>query len=331
MDAQQLQGESCTTKSQCDTGLDRPVEVTVIVPLFNEEDVLPKMYCRLKAVLTPLMLNYEILFVDDGSIDQTANLILDISVADDAVAGVFLSRHYGKEAALAAGLNQAKGYAVIIMDGDLQDPPECIPQMLQTWREGADVVRMCPRVSTDGSFPQKISRWFIVQVLIGRPKNHLDFMLYSKKAVSVLGLVVNRKRYMKGIFQWAGLQEVVIEYKRPPRKAGSSKWSITDLLGYSADGTTSAVDVLVRLTMLTGLVGLTAGSLYVCYSVIQFVMTSDPAQLASFAWVRLLLLGGGLVSLLAWLGERTLKLCPPLKRPQYTIKMRARCARMPTQ
>lgn len=186
------------------------VQLTVVIPVFNEEAVVGQMHGRLAAVMTLLGLRHEILFVDDGSTDRTPRVIQEISGTDASVAGIFLSGHYGKESALAAGLKQARGEAVVIMDGDLQDPPELIPQMLRAWRNGAGVVRMCPRAAWAGG---------------------ADFMLYSRKAVSVLSLVVSRKRHMKKVFHWAGLSVVALPCTRQSRAAGGSKWNVAAFAG----------------------------------------------------------------------------------------------------
>ncbi|NYT46033.1 glycosyltransferase family 2 protein [Alcaligenaceae bacterium] len=207
------------------------VELSVVIPLFNETEVLGVLHQRLKNVITPLGIDYELLFVDDGSSDSTAEALLAISQGDPLVTVVLLTRHFGKEAALLAGLTHACGQAVIIMDGDLQDPPELIPGMLKAWRNGADVVRMRRLPQAKRSLVRRagVQRLTCMRAAIGDagvPQNSVDFMLYSRKAVAALDLVVDRKRYMKPMFEWVGFRETVIEYERLPRPAGSCQGSL---------------------------------------------------------------------------------------------------------
>lgn len=207
------------------------VELSVVIPLFNEAEVLGVLHQRLKNVIEPQHIDYELLFVDDGSSDGTGEALLAISQADPLVTVVLFTRHFGKEAALLAGLAHACGRAVIIMDGDLQDPPETIPTMLKAWHSGADVVftRRRPKSKKTLVGPTGVRRLTCMLDAIGSarmPKTSADFMLYSRKAVAALDLVVDRKRYMKPMFEWVGFREAVIEYERSPRPAGSCKRSL---------------------------------------------------------------------------------------------------------
>lgn len=284
------------------------VEVSVVLPLFNEEEVLLPVYRRLKAVAEQLGARYELLFVDDGSSDSTADTILQLSLNDASVTGVFLSGHFGKEAALRAGLKYATGCAIITMDGDLQDPPEYIPEMVRAWRGGVDVVQMRRQWPT--------------------PDRHSDYMLYSARAAAVLGLVVNRRRYMKDVIEWAGLRETVIMYERQPRDAGRSKWSVSQLLGYSRDGTKTLSSVCARILMLIGLLGFMAGLAYACCILIAPTLGNDSAFWTSQALACPLLFGGGALYFLGWLGERMEQIAPPMRHTNFSIRMFARNGRM---
>lgn len=280
------------------------MEVSVVLPMFNEEEVVLSVYRRLKAVAEQLGASYELLFVDDGSSDGTAGTLLEISLNDESVTGVFLSGHFGKEAALRAGLKYAAGRAIVTMDGDMQDPPELIPEMVRAWRGGVDVVRMRRQSHT--------------------PDRHLDFMLYSARAAALLSLVVNRRRYMKHIIEWAGLRETVISYKRRPRFAGRSKWSVAQLLGYSRDGTTTLCSLCARILMLTGFLGFSAGLAYACCILIAPTVGNDSASLLPQASATPLLFGGGVMYLLGWLGERMEQIAPPMRHTNFSIRMIAR-------
>jgi hypothetical protein len=308
-----------------DMGRDDGPMLSVVLPVFNEEAVLRLMYHRLKAVAEQLGVSYEILFVDDGSRDGTARVILDIARADALVAGVFFTRHFGKEAALVAGLKQAGGRAVIIMDGDLQDPPELIAHMLRAWREGADVVRMCPR-PREGASPlgtvwqSSLARFLRVSGTSTSPAQRLDFMLYSRRAVSALSLVVNRKRYMADMFEWAGLDEVVMGYERQPRAAGASKWSLAELLGHPPDGTRTPLGMVLRIATLAGVLGILAGPIYAGCAWAESAALGGALQSLPMAHAALLFAAGAGLYFTGRLGQEIERICPPMKGPMYSIK-----------
>ena len=198
------------------------VALSVVLPVFNEAAILGRTLARLHAVLQPLGIDYELRFVDDGSHDGTAGYLRRMARADMRVQVQTLRRHAGKEAALRAGLAQAAGRAVIVMDADLQDPPERIPDMLSAWRMGADVVRMCCEPDAGvrrylDAIVRYAYRGLNQFVSVGVPEQNTDFMLYSRKAVAVLSLVDQRKRYMAPLFAWAGLREHRLVYQRQQR------------------------------------------------------------------------------------------------------------------
>lgn len=185
------------------------------------------MYQRLKGVMAAAGACHELLFVDDCSQDRTLGLLEEIARLDPCVRIIRLAHHEGKEAALRSGLAHAAGRAVILMDADLQDPPELIPQMLAAWRQGAEAVLM-RRTATPALVFQCKTAWFqgharrFLAHLGLLPENCLDFMLYDRKVLAVLNLTVNRKRYMKAIFSWMGVRQLTIDYERCPRAAGAA-------------------------------------------------------------------------------------------------------------
>lgn len=301
------------------------VELSVVIPLFNETEVLGLLYQRLKDVITPLGITYELLFVDDGSSDSSAEALLNISHDDPLVTVVLLTRHFGKEAALVAGMAQANGRAVITMDGDLQDPPELIPKMLMAWRDGVDVVRMRRRPQTTGSLFRRTGVRCLACMLdaigdVGMPQNSVDFMLYSRNAVAALDLVVHRKRYMKPMFAWVGFREAVIEYERLPRAAGSSKWSLVEFLGLVPDGTNTYINILFRFMMSLGLLLALTGLVYGAYAFVAPTLLGYPSDAESFAVSRQALFGGGLLFFSGWIGQRIDRACTLPNRPSYSIR-----------
>jgi glycosyltransferase involved in cell wall biosynthesis len=299
------------------------VELSVVIPLFNETAVLGLLHLQLKAVLTPLGINHELLFVDDGSSDGTAEALLNMSHHDPAITVVALTHHFGKEAALTAGLAQASGQTVVIMDGDLQDPPELLPEMLAAWHDGADVVLMRRRQPAETSLFRRLAGRGLNRLLnatcdVSMPENSVDFMLYGQKAVAALDLVVERKRYMKPIFDWVGFRVTEIEYERARRAVGSSKWSLRETFGFANTQPSSSIDVSLQSLMLTGLFTVLAGLFYACYTVTAAIPGSE-AETFSLAQPIQALTWGGLLFCSGWLAKRIIRACTYARRPVYSI------------
>ena len=227
----EVQGE-CTT------------ELSVIIPLYNEHEIIKIMYARVTSTLVSLGISYELVLIDDGSRDGTPKMIGRLAEEDPAVTAIFLSRNFGKEAALTAGLEHAAGNAVVIMDADMQDPPELIPDMLRAWKDGADVVCMRRRSRAGESWFKRYSAHFFYRILNGIsdvdiPPDTGDFRLLSRNAVNALNKLNERNRYMKGLFAWIGMSTTVIEYDRMPRAAGVTKWDYLALFNLAFQGVTS--------------------------------------------------------------------------------------------
>lgn len=200
----------------------RATEVSIVVPVCNEAEAIRPMYQRLHTVLAASGLRYEVLFIGHGSTDQTARALSAVIGHDPFASARFLVRGTSKESALTEGLARAAGQAVIIMDADLRDPPECIPHMLTAWHAGAEVVRMRPRPYTKGTLLRRLGRRCVDHTLnaVGMaalPENRIDFMLFSRKAAEALSLVVERKRDMARLFDWMGLTQKTIDYERAPQ------------------------------------------------------------------------------------------------------------------
>lgn len=203
--------------------------VTVLIPMYNERHVLPLLYAGLHPVLDALDATTQILFIDDGSSDGSAEWVEALRRDDPRVGLLRLSRNFGKEAALTAGLDHADSETVIVLDADLQDPPGLIPEMLQRWREGYDVVLMRRR-RREGESRLKIWTSLLFYRLLDRlsdtaiPRDVGDFRLLSRRAVLAMRRLPERTRYMKGLFAWVGLPQCEILFDRPARAAGTTKW-----------------------------------------------------------------------------------------------------------
>src|SRR3546814_562321 len=215
--------------------------LSIIIPFFNEQEVLPLCLNRLQPLLQSQGCPYEIIFVDDGSTDDSVTFLRAVARQNPAVRIVCLSRNFGKEAAMSDGLVHARGAAVIVLDADLQDPPELIPAMVAAWRAGADVVCMRRRSRQGEGWAKKLSAYAFYRLLSRLshskiPADTGDFRLMSRRAVNAMLRLPERCRYMKGLYAWVGMPTTVIDYERAPRAAGTNKWNYFGLFGLALEG-----------------------------------------------------------------------------------------------
>lgn len=255
-------------------------QLSVLVPVYNERDVLPMLYERLTCVLNPLGIDYEIVLVDDGSKDGSGAAMVDLAALKPFIKVVRLSRNFGKEAALTAGLHHVSGEAVIIMDADLQDPPELIPSMLEAWQEGYDVVTMRRTQREGETWFKRFSAHRFYRLLnsvsdVDIPVDTGDFRLMSRKAIDAINQLGERNRYMKGLFAWIGLPTKVIEYKRHARAAGMTKWNYTGLTRLAFEGITSFSIAPLRLTMAAGVLTALIGLIFALWIVVKTTILGE--------------------------------------------------------
>lgn len=217
------------------------IVLSVVVPVFNEEEVIQKTHSRLTDVMVSMGLPYEIIYVNDGSIDQTYMLLRQIHQEDPHAVVVNFSRNFGQQAAVSAGLDAARGQAVVIIDADLQDPPEVIPDMVRAWREGADVA-YGKRISRRGEswfkkFTAKVYyRLFQYFSKTNAPVDTGDFRLMDKKVVNIIRHMDEKNRYLRGMVSWTGFNQVPVEFERDERAAGETKYSLKNMLRLAGDG-----------------------------------------------------------------------------------------------
>lgn len=234
------------------------LRVVVLVPVFNEAPVLPELLERLAAVAAAApAVRFDWLFVDDGSTDGSREWLRALARREPRATLIELSRNFGKEAAMSAGFDHATGDAVIVLDADLQDPPEQIPAMIDAWREGAQVVLMRRR-SRAGETRFKRASAHLFYRLLNRladfeiPEDVGDFRLLSRAAVDALRNLPEQARYMKGLFAWIGFPTRIIDYDRAPRHAGETKWDTLALLGLAIEGIASFSTAPLRWVALLG-------------------------------------------------------------------------------
>jgi len=280
------------------------VVLSIVVPVYNERTMLPVFLDRVLPILDALPVNTQLVFVDDGSEDESANYLATILATRENMRLVKLSRNFGKEAALTAGLEHATGDAVIVIDADLQDPPELIPQMLQAWQSGPDVVLMQRRSRQSESLLKRLSAYLFYRLLNQTSRTNIpvdtgDFRLMSRRAVDALMSLSERNRYMKGLFAWVGMPTIVLQYDREPRATGVTKLNYQKLIGLALEGLTSFSISPLRWATGLGLITATLGALFGLWVVMKAILVGDTttgypslvAVITFFSGVQLLSIG----------------------------------------
>ena len=297
--------------------------LSVVVPAYNEEEGLSEFHRRITAVLEKLDVDWEVLYVNDGSNDGTLSVMSGFN--DPRVAIIDLSRNFGKEIAMTAGLDHARGDAVVVIDADLQDPPELIPELVRRWREGFDVV-YARRTARDGeTFVKKATAKLFYRAIqflsrVKIPADTGDFRLLSRRAVEALKLLRERHRFMKGLFAWIGYPQVAVYYHRDPRFAGKTKWNYWHLWNFALEGITSFSIGPLKIATYVGL--LTAFASFIAAGVITYktIVYGDPVRGYPSLMVVMLFLGGVQLMSLGMIGEYLGRMFNETKRrPLYLV------------
>ncbi|NOY72954.1 MAG: glycosyltransferase family 2 protein [Gammaproteobacteria bacterium] len=303
----------------------RPI-LSIIIPVFNERDVLPLCLPRLNTVIQQLDTTTELIFIDDGSCDGSAEYLTEQVAINATICIIRLSRNFGKEAALTAGLDHAKGDAIIILDADLQDPPELIPEMLKEWRKGRDIVLMQRRSRAGESWFKRTTAYLFYRFLHGLTRSQIpadtgDFRLMSRRAVEALKQLPERNRFMKGLFAWIGMPTVILKYDRNPRAAGTSKWDYLGLLQLALEGITSFSISPLRWVMGLGMIAAFIGGAFGLWIVFKAVILGDPVHGYPSLVSVITFLGGIQLIAIGILGEYVGKTYIETKqRPNYLIR-----------
>ena len=306
-------------------GEPRMDEITVIVPCFDEAEVLPAFHARLAAVMQSLPVRWSVLYVDDGSRDATAVVIAGLVARHDEASGLGLSRNFGKEAAMTAGLDHAPGDAVVIIDADLQDPPEVIPDLVAAWRAGADVAFAQRRVRHGETWVKRstASVFYRLMARVGRvrmPQDTGDFRLMSRRAVDALNRLREHHRFMKGLFAWIGFNQVAVPYDRAPRFAGRTKWNYWHLWNFALEGMTAFTVLPLKLATYVGLVVAAFAGLYGLFIVFGTLVLGWGVPGYPSLMVVILMLGGTQLIFLGVLGEYLGRVFNEVKqRPLYLV------------
>ncbi|HET6632968.1 MAG TPA: glycosyltransferase family 2 protein [Rhodanobacteraceae bacterium] len=302
--------------------------MTVVAPAFNEAGVLPAFHARLAAVLEALPLDCRVLYVDDGSSDGSWDIIAGLAAADRRVTGLRLSRNFGKEAALTAGLDHvdATADAVVVIDSDLQDPPELIPRLVEEWRAGHDVV-YATRSTRSGETAFKRFTAAAFYRLMARvsdtaiPRDTGDFRLLSRRALLALRQLPERQRFMKGLFAWIGFDQVGVHYQREARAGGRSKWNYWRLAQLAVEGLTSFSAAPLRLATWAGLTTSLLAFAFGVWVLVKALIWGDPVAGYPSLMIVILFLGGMQLLALGVIGEYIARTYAESKqRPLYYIE-----------
>jgi polyisoprenyl-phosphate glycosyltransferase len=223
------------------------MELSIVIPVFNEEKNIPNLYERLKTVVNELGVTHEILFVDDGSMDDSLQLIIDLSKKDNCVKYIELSRNFGQQIAISAGLDFVNGNRTVIIDADLQDPPELINDLYQKMNEGFNVVYAKRSKRKGDSYGKKITARIFYRILkritsVEIPLDTGDFRIIDKKVVKALRSMKENAKFLRGQISWAGFRQSYVEYNRDDRKSGKSGYSYGKMFRFAKDGITSFSD-----------------------------------------------------------------------------------------
>ncbi|MGH8816338.1 MAG: glycosyltransferase family 2 protein [Achromobacter pestifer] len=300
--------------------------LSVIIPFLNERDVLPLCLARVRRVLDGLGLPYQIVLVDDGSRDGSAEYLQSLLGTEPCLKLVRLSRNFGKEAAMTAGIAHAEGEAVILLDADLQDPPELIPQMVRAWQEGADVVCMRRRSRAGETWLKRASAYVYYRLLnrLSRaaiPADTGDFRLMSRKAVQALLQLPERSRYMKGLYAWIGMPTRILDYDRAPRAAGTTKWNYFALFRLAMEGITSFSTAPLRWATGVGAIAALLGGLFGAAIIFKTLMYGDDVAGYPSLMATITFMSGVQLLTIGLLGEYVGKTYLEAKqRPVYLVR-----------
>jgi dolichol-phosphate mannosyltransferase len=299
-------------------------ELSVVVPAFNEEANVRPMHQRLVAVLADLVDGLEIVFVDDGSSDATWSRVRELAAADPRVRGIRFARNFGHQAALTAGVDAAAGMAVVIIDGDLQDPPEVIPEMVCRWREGAEVVYGQREAREGETWFKLATAALFYRILRGItnveiPVDTGDFRLMGPRAVAAFRALPERNRFIRGLVSWIGFPQTAVRYRRQARRDGATKFPLRKMLRFALDGITSFSFLPLRLATWAGFAVSVCAFLYIAVVIVLKAIGVSWSGYTSLM-ASILFLGGVQLLMIGILGEYLARIFDEVKRrPLYLV------------
>jgi dolichol-phosphate mannosyltransferase len=302
------------------------IKYSIVVPLYNEEEVIAESYKRLKKVMDSIGESYEIIFVNDGCVDKTPQLAEEICKKDSTIKLINFSRNFGHQIAISAGMDYSSGRAVVVIDADLQDPPEIIPQMIEKWKQGYDVV-YAKRLKRKGeSIFKKATAAFFYRFLrnmtsVDIPADVGDFRLIDRKVCNTMKQIREKNRFIRGLVSWSGYKQTAVEYVREERFAGETKYPLKKMIKFAFDGITSFSYKPLKIATTLGILCSLGGFIYllvVLYQALILKMTF-PGWASSISIT--LIFNGIILIILGIIGEYIGRIYDESKnRPLYIIK-----------
>jgi len=302
------------------------IQISVVIPLYNEEENIDILFKRVISALESLKMTYEIICINDGSKDKTLDILIDYHLNNSDIKVINLSRNFGKDIALTAGIDYASGNAVIPIDADLQDPPELIGEMVSKWQEGYDIVYATRKTrQSETWFKRSTANAFYVLLdkitKISIPRNTGDFRLLDRKAVEALKRLPERTRFMKGLFAWVGFKSTYILFERQPRYQGNTKWNYWKLWNFALDGITSFSLLPLKIWTYIGLIISLLSLFYASFLVVRTIFLGIDVPGYASLMVAILFLGGIQLITLGIIGEYLGRVYEEIKgRPLYLVR-----------
>lgn len=299
--------------------------LSVVVPVHNEEEVLAEFHRRLTTVMQSLCCSWEVTYVDDGSTDNSASKLIELRKSDTRIALVNLSRNFGKEVAVTAGLDFVSGQAAIVIDADLQDPPEVIALLVDRWRRGYDMVYATRRERRGETWLKRATAALFYRVMgnLGEtpiPRNTGDFRLINRRCIDALRKCRERRRFMKGLFAWVGFKSTSVVYDRDPRFAGSTKWNYWRLWNFAIEGITSFTTAPLKVATYFGLVTAMVALSYAAFVVCRTILIGREVPGYASLMVAILFLSGVQLIAVGVIGEYVSRIFVESKgRPLYLV------------
>jgi dolichol-phosphate mannosyltransferase len=333
MDLTLEQGSNANAQQAADTGQSdssvpsRTVVLSVVVPLFNEELVIAEMYRRLTEALRSCVDKYEVILVNDGSRDRTAELATEICRRDPSMRLINLSRNFGHQLAITAGMDRSRGSCVVVIDADLQDPPEVIPQMLEKWKQGCHVVYGVRAHRKGETWFKKTSAKIFYRLLrrvtaVPIPVDTGDFRLIDRRVLQELGKMREQARFVRGMVSWVGFKQGEVVFERDQRFAGETKYPFRKMLKFAIDGVLSFSYVPLKIASAFGFLCAAVSFAFMLYGLIQksfYPETVVPGWASTFS--AILFVGGVQLICLGILGEYIGRIYEEVKkRPLYVIE-----------
>jgi len=301
------------------------VLLSLVIPVYNEEATLDALFSGVRDRLAALGISHEVVLIDDGSRDRTAEMIVEMTRRDARFRSVHFSRNFGHQAAVTAGLHFARGSAVVVMDADLQDPPELLATMLDRWREGYHVV-YAQRVKrhAEGALKRGIAFAYyrLLQHLtdVDIPADTGDFCLMDRRVVDLLNRMPERNRYLRGLRAWLGFRQTAVQFERPPRIAGEPKYTFLKSLGLGINGIVGFSRVPLRIATYLGITASAVSIVLTGWAFYQRLVGNDTVRGWASTLVVILLLGGVQLLMIGILGEYLSRIYDEVKqRPMYVI------------